>query len=207
MKYFRLPPDPLLPVGEVSGESEDGDEEERGESHCQRYGVYPCPGVGGYAGAGLQVVEHEVVGAGGVGQVGTGAETVGPVPGPAPGQAGVPLVVVGTHTTTLEREELLVTGTALPAQLTATPALCVLLHLHLPTESLPHTGLRAGLGHEGRDGDGVGLEWKAGVVVVTTGADTPPHLQVTGGQQGELRPGVDLHYHLAGGAGVATVCP
>ena len=178
MKYFRLPPAPLLPVDEVFGESKDGDEEEGGESHCQRDGVYPGPGVGGYAGAGLQVVEHQVVGAGGVGKVGTGAETVGPVPGPAPGQAVVPLVVVGTNTTTLEREELLVTGTALPAQLTPTPALCVLLHLHLSTESLPHTRLRAGLGHEGRDGDGVGLEWEAGVVVVATGADTASHLQV-----------------------------
>ena len=77
MKYFRLPPDPFLPVDEVFGESKDGDEEEGGESHCQRDGVYPGPGVGGYAGAGLQVVEHQVVGAGRVGQAGKGRSSNG----------------------------------------------------------------------------------------------------------------------------------
>ena len=60
----------------------------------------------GYAGAGLQVVEHQVVRAGGVGAVGAGAGTGAAVPAPAPGQAGVPLLVVGADTPALKWQEL-----------------------------------------------------------------------------------------------------
>ena len=161
----------------------------------------------GYAGAGLQVVEHQVVWAGGVGAVGAGAGTGAAVPAPAPGQAGVPLLVVGADTPALEWQELLVAATALFCQLTATPAPEMFLHLEISAQRLSHALLGAGLGHDAGHTEAPGVEGEAGVVVVATGAPAPPHLHVGRSQQGEVRVRPHGHHHQPGGAGLGTVAP
>ena len=190
--------------GEDRDEGESGEDEEEGD--CVDVGS----GVSWYAGAGVEIVEHQTVGTCWVGNVGTGAGTGLPVPVPAPAQAVVPLVMVVTHTPTLERQELLVASTALLRQVAAAPTACVLLHLQDPTESLRHPLRDGGGGQEAGDPPGGGLQGQAGVVVVAAGAHAAGHLQVGGGQQGGqggLPLSSHLHNHPPGGAGVGAVAP
>ena len=186
---------------------EDRDEGEAGEEDEERDGVDGCPGVCWYAGAGLEIVEHQAVGTGGVGKVGTGAGTGLPVPVPAPGQTVVPVLMVVTDTPTLEWQELLVGGAALLRQLAATATAGVVLHLHGSTESLREALGETGGGQEAGDPPGGDLQGEAGVVVVTAGAHTAGHLQVGGSQQGEVPGTSHLHNHPPGGTGVLTVGP
>ena len=113
--------------------------------------------MGGDAGAGVEVVEHQVVGAGWVGQVRAGAGTGLPVPVPAPGQAVVPQVVVGAGTATLVRQELLVAAAVPNSQLAAATTAEMILHLDVSTHSFPDSGLRAGLRHDGGNRPGADL--------------------------------------------------
>ena len=133
-----------------------------------------------YAGAGVEIVEHQAVGTSWVGRVGTGAGTGLSVPVPAPAQTLVPVVMVVADTATLEGQELLVAGTALLRQLAATATAGVLLHLQRPTQSLRDPLGEAGRGQEAGNSPGPGLQWETGVVVVTTGANTAGDLQVVG---------------------------
>ena len=157
-----------------------------------------------YAGAGLEVVEHQTVGTCWVGKVGTGAGTGLPIPVPAPCQTVVPLVMVVADTPTLEWQELLVGGAALLCQLAATATADVFLHLHSSTQSLRDSLGETGRGQEAGDPPGDGLQGEAGVMVVTAGPHTAGHLQVGGSQQGGAQLSPHLHHHRPGGAGELT---
>ena len=184
---------------------EDRDEGEAGEAEEEGDGVDCSSGVCWYAGAGLEVVEHQTVGTCWVREVGTGAGTGLPIPVPAPCQTVVPLVMVVADTPTLEWQELLVSGAALLRQLAATAAAGVFLHLHGSTQSLGDSLCETGRGQEAGDTPGDGLQGEAGVMVVTAGPHTAEHLQVGGSQQGVVPVTSHLHYDPPGGAGVVTV--
>jgi len=160
-----------------------------------------------YAGAGLEVVEHQTVGAGWVGEVGTGAGTGLPIPVPSPGETVVPVVMVAANTPTLEWQKLLVSGAALLRQLAATATAGVFLHLQGTTESLRDSLCKTGRGQEAGHPPGDGLQGEAGVMVVTTGPHTAGHLQVGGSQQGVVPVSSHLHNDPPGGAGLLTVGP